>query len=590
MENTKRTLADFLKRFKEITRTESNRVPFRVALLMSGTTKGLKEVLAVQCCEAGIDVDIYESGYGQYAQEILRPDSGLYTFNPDLVVLFLDMKTFVGTDPFLLFRLSDTDREAWQKEKYLEIGNYIEKLKTGTRATILAHDMEVPAASPFGILEGKQAYGAGETVRELNRHLQQAYKKDPRVFLFPFDAFASRIGKDRMVDDVMYYLGDIRLSMEWYPALASEYLSYIKPLANKIKKCLVLDLDNTLWGGIIGEDGMEGIRLGPTPEGRAYWELQHYILSLFHRGVILAVNSKNNPEDALRVFREHPSMVLREEHFAAMQINWDDKATNMRRLAEDIGIGTDSFVFLDDDPVNRDLVQTELPEITVVEMPMDPSGAVRMLTRIDDFNTLAITEEDRQKGRMYAAERLRTVFEKEAGDMAAYLKGLEIVVSIRPADQWSIPRVAQLTQKTNQWNMTTRRYLEDDIRRFAEDPRFLVVALQARDRFGEHGIVGVAIMEKGERAWRIDTLLMSCRVLGRGIEETLLSYIFSTARAAGAMQVHGEFIPTPKNGMAKDFYAQQGFVPRETSPGSIVFAYDLSRPYTAPAYISLLST
>ncbi|MEK6875912.1 MAG: HAD-IIIC family phosphatase, partial [Nanoarchaeota archaeon] len=330
-------------------------------------------------------------------------------------------------------------------------------------------------------------------------------------------------------------------------------MMYIKPMMSLSKKCIVLDLDNTLWGGIIGEDGLEGIKLGPTPEGRPFMEFQQYLLSLFNRGVILAINSKNNYDDAIEVFRKHPHMALKEEHFAAMQINWNDKIENMKAIADELNIGTDSFVFIDDDKANRQMIREAFPEINVVEMPEDQSLYLKTLMGLNDFNTLQITEEDKKRGHMYVQQRRRTEFQKSTANLADFLKSLNIVVTAEKANKFNIPRISQLTQKTNQFNMATKRYMEEEIKKLAEDKNFLIFSVKVEDKFGDNGITGAAIVKKGKDAWNIDTFLLSCRVIGRKVEETLLAYIAREAKKAGANRLTADFIPTKKNSVAKDF-------------------------------------
>jgi len=324
----------------------------------------------------------------------------------------------------------------------------------------------------------------------------------------------------------MYYLADMRLDSRYMPDLCDAYLMYLKPFLSFIKKCIILDLDNTLWGGIIGEDGIGGIKLGPTPEGRPFMDFQKHLLSLFQRGVLLAIASRNNLEDALKAMREHPHMVLREEHFASMRINWDDKISNIKAIAEEINIGLDSMIFIDDDKTNRERVKKALPEVLVVDLPEDPALYARTLMEIDDFSTLQLTEEDRKRGEAYTAQRHRADLRKGA-DLSDYLESLKTVVKIGVANPATIGRIAQLTQKTNQFNMTTKRYLEADIVRKAESGHFLILSLGLKDKFEDMGIIGVAIVETAADAWRIDNFLMSCRAIGRKAEEAFLAGILT---------------------------------------------------------------
>ena len=531
-----------------------------IALLASFTSRGIADVLHKQCQVVGIAPQIYVGGYNQYVQEILNAQSELYLSNPELVILFVDTRALLGEHFFLPYHISDDERRALIEEKFNELTTLVERIKQNSLAKILLHNFEIPAHSPLGILENKQQFGLVEALETLNFKLREQYKNDPRVFVFDYERFCAGHGKKQALDYKMYYLGDVKINPQLIPALCQEYLGYLKPLLSLNKKCLVLDCDNTLWGGVIGEDGLGGIRLGPTPEGRSFFEFQKYLLSLFQRGVVLAINSKNNLDDVMQVLREHPHMVLKEEHFAATRINWEDKASNMRALAKELNLGLDSFVFLDDERMNRELIRNLLPEVVVVDLPEDPAQYVRMIAELNEFNTLALTDEDKDRGKMYATERQRKELQTSLGDLNEYLKNLKTVVKLEKANALTIPRIAQLTQKTNQFNMTTRRYAQEEIERLAKDPNFMVISLSSQDRFGDNGLVGVAIVEKGIPQWRIDSFLLSCRIIGRRIEETLLAHIVQEAKSAGAEILKGEFISSKKNSPAKEFYKNNKFV------------------------------
>lgn len=560
-----------------------------IAILSSFTARPIKDGLRVACENAGMRANIYLGEYNQYAQEILNPQSGLYGSNPEFTILFIETRTLLGDNFFMPYSISDEARRDFVKEKYQEIVSLVECVKKNSSSKILIHNFEIPTHSPLGILENKQSFGFVEAIEKLNDMLRDIFKQDPRVFVFDYECFCGRAGKERIFDHKMYYLGDIKLNPQLIPALAKEYVGYLKPLLSRSKKCLVLDCDNTLWGGIIGEDGIEGIRLGPTPEGRPFLEFQKHIFSLFQRGVVLAINSKNNYDDVIRVLREHPHMILKEEHFAAVRINWEDKVANMRALANDLNLGIDSFVFVDDEQINRDMVRSMIPEVSVVELPADPALYMKTISEIDDFHILALTDEDKERGKMYAVDRQRKEIQSIATDLNEYLRGLQTVVAIERANSMTIPRIAQLTQKTNQFNMTTRRYLQEDIEGLARRGDFLVISLSARDRFGDNGVVGVAIIEKGSNQWRIDSFLLSCRVIGRRIEETLLAYIAQQAAKESADILIGEFISSKKNAPAKGFYEKNGFVHARDNAQTEIWEYDLTKEYSFPDFIQVIT-
>ena len=561
----------------------------KIAILGSFTLGGVREALLIKCLKEGIYPLIYTGSYNQYNQEILDSASDLYDFKPDIVILVLDTRTVAGENYFQL----DSEGQSmhgkeWIKSTLITITGLIQKIQENSKARILVHNFEVPTYSPLGVIDNKQSYSFRQLVQELNSELRDVLRNDPRAFLFDFERFASKIGKDNLIDYKMYYLGDFKINPKAIPDLCDEYVPYIRAMLSMTKKCLVLDLDGVLWGGVIGEDGLSGIKLGPTPEGQPFLDLQKYILGLYNRGVILAINSANNVDDAMEVFRKHPYMILQEDHFAAMQINWKDKVSNMKAIAEQVEIGIDSLVFVDDNHVNREVVKQALPEVLTIDLPSDPSLYPKTIMEVHVFDSLQITSEDKVRGKMYAEQRKRQEFQRAAGDISDYLKALQTVVTIEKASKFNIPRISQLTQKTNQFNTTTKRYLEDDITRMADSDNFLVVSVKVEDKFGDSGLTGLAIIEKGPQRWRIDSFLLSCRVLGRNVEDTLLAYIIEVAGQEGARILAGEFIPTKKNAPAKDFFAKHSFSKVSDLNGSEIWEYGLQQVRKFPQFVKVV--
>jgi len=489
---------------------------------------------------------------------------------------------------FNYYQLSEEEKNNLFESNIKQIKLLVDKISQNLNCKIVVHNFEVPIHSPLGIIENKQRLGLIEFIKNINSEINRCFKENNQIFIFDYDLFCSRWGKENIVDYKMYYLGDIKIDFKYFPKLCEEYVSYIKPLLSLSKKCIVLDLDNTLWGGIIGEEGLEGIRLGPTPEGRPFLEFQKYILSLFDRGIILAINSKNNPEDALNVLRNHPHMILKEKNFASIKINWDDKISNMKAISEEINIGLDSLVFFDDDKLNNEMVRTALPEVRVVDLPDDPSLYLKTLMELNDFNSFHISEEDKKKGQMYIDQRERESLCKTTTDLTEFLKALKMDVTIEKANSFNIPRISQLTQKTNQFNMTTRRYLEEDIKKFSQSKDFLIFSIKVEDKFGDNGLTGVAIIEKKKEKWIIDSLLLSCRVIGRRVEETMLAYILEEAKKEKAKTLIGEFIPTKKNIPAKEFYENNGFNLIEEKDGRQLWEFPIEKEYKYPDFIKIV--
>lgn len=586
-------IADYLRIAKKMEgKLDYEKAPagkrIRIAIQSSFTIGGMKDALFVKCLKEDIYPEIYVGGYNQYNQEILNPNCEYYSFKPDLTILILDTRTIFGETFLQPYSESESERRRRIESAVKDIISLVEKIKQNSKSRVIINNFEVPTYSSLGIIEDRQVYGFKESVEDLNSKLREAFRGDIRVFLFDYEAFVSKVGKDTATDDKMYYLGDFRISPAVIPTLCDAYMPYIRALLSMVKKCLVLDLDNVLWGGVVGEDGIEGIKLGPTPEGRSYLELQKYILSLYNRGVILAVNSANNLNDALEVLRKHPYMVLKEDYFAVMEINWDNKISNMKRIAEELEIGIDSLVFLDDSKANRQMMREALPEILTVDLPDDPALYLRTVANLRVFDSLQLTAEDRARGKMYADQRKRVEFEKTATDIDEYLKGLGTVVTLEIANKFNIPRISQLTQKTNQFNTTTRRYLEDEIARMASSDRYLVAAVKVEDKFGDSGTTGVAIVEKNSGKWKVDSFLLSCRVIGRGVEDALLAYIIAEARRAGAKAIVGEFIPTKKNLPAKDFFKNRNFKQLSVNNGVETWEYDLQAAFAPPEFVKLV--
>ena len=585
-------VADFIAVAKQIQNqinlgTKKEKPAIKIAFLCSFTTNGIGETLFTKCCSAGILPEIYICEYGQYAQEILSPSSKLYQFAPNLIIFFLDTQTILCEKFLVPYKWTDSDRRIWADEKLSEILNFINILKKKTKALILLHNFNVPFYSPLGILENKQTFGLRESVEVLNTRIRDEFKKDNSVFILDYDSFCARKGKERLVDYKLYYLGDFRLDLQLLPALCDIYLIYIKQVVSVVKKCLVLDLDNTLWGGILGEDGFEKINIGPTGEGKPFTEFQTAIFSLYLRGIILAINSKNNLDEVMQVLQKHPSMVLRDQHFSAMRINWDDKVANMKSLSKELNISLESFVFFDDDKRNREIVKNALPEVLVMDVPEDPALYVKTLMEFDGFNSLQFTAEDGMKGQAYAQQRKRKELKNSTSDIGEYLKQLETRLTIKKGDSFNIPRIAQLTQKTNQFNMTTKRYTENDIYKFSLDEQWLVLSIKVEDKFGDNGITGAVLVEKDRSRWIIDLFLLSCRVLGRGIEDAIFSYLVESARKTDSKVLIGKFIPSGKNMPAKDFYRRSGFKFLRLEAQTEYWEYLTSAPYKFPEYITL---
>ena len=558
----------------------------RIAVLGSFTLNGLAETIKVKCAELNVFSSIFSGGYNQYNEEILDTNSNLYSFSPEICFLVLDTRNILENLFYSPYSISDDERKKFIENKTAELVNLIKFFVENSKSKLIVTNFVPPIYSPYGIFESKTNYGFQEMIYDLNHKLLVEFKNNPLVYVFDFNGFVTSFGQNNVFDYRQYYLGDVKVSLEKIPYLANALMSYVKPILGLNKKCIVLDLDNTLWGGIIGEDGFNGIKLGHNdPIGKSFIEFQKYLLSLHERGIILAVNSKNNFDDAIKVIKEHPNMILHEEHFASLKINWNDKATNLQEIAQEVNIGLDSMVFFDDDIMNRDFVRSTLPEVLTVEMPEDPSLYVPTLIGLNDFNVIKITEEDKQRGKMYLEQRKRIEFQKTTIDFNEYLKQLDIKVFIKNANEFTIPRISQLTLKTNQFNLTTKRYQEEDIKKISQDNKKLIGCARVEDKFGDNGITGVFIIDKADNEeWIIDTFLLSCRIIGRGVEEEIINHIMTLAKKNNVNKIIADFIPTKKNKPSESFLPDFGFE-RENN----VWVYYLKNHTEKPSHLLVLN-
>ena len=572
-------LSTYLNRAKLLSNVDSEK-KIKVAILGSFTLNGLEETIRVKCSNKKIQCSTYVTGYNQYNQEILNEKSGLYKFSSDVTFLIIDTRSILGKLFFNPYSISVEDRKQFVKTKSDEIINLVKIFVNKTKSKLILSNFVIPTYSPYEINEAREEFGLQDMVRTLNQNIKIELGQDPKIYLHDLNSFITKFGENNVFDYKQFFYGDVKISLSHIPYLAEEFMGYVKAVLGLNKKCIVLDLDNTLWGGIVGEDGFDGIKLGDGPVGRAYVEFQRLLLALNQRGIILAINSKNNFEDAIEIIRKHPNMILKEDNFASFRINWNDKVVNIKEIAEELNIGLDSIVFFDDDPINRDYMKTALPQVLTVELS-DSSSYSQTLKSINDFQVLKITNEDVKRSKMYLDQRKRTEFQKHVGNLQDFLKQLNISVKIKKADEYTIPRISQLTLKTNQFNLTTRRYQEEDIRKFVSDENKLVECAQIQDKFGDNGITGVYIINKeNQEEWLIDTFLLSCRVMGRGIEEALLSQIIERAKMKGIKKIKARYIKTEKNKPAENFLSNFGFTQHED-----IWIFETKKPIEKPEHL-----
>ncbi len=535
---------------------------FRLAILGGFTTHQLCDLIRLHLFAQGISRSIYESEYGVYRQEILDPGSQLHAFRPEIVYLAVNRHN-LGQLP----QPEDTPAR---------VHELIGKEVAGWRALwhaahdrlgcqIIQDNVVPPAARALSNHEMRHHAGFGRYIALLNLALQDA--APPFVTIHDVDHLSAAAGRWNWADPRFYFQAKLPCAPEMLVGYAHSVATIIAAQRGKARKCMVLDLDDTLWGGVVGDDGIGGILLGNgDPVGEAFLAFQHYVDAIRRRGIILAICSKNDETMARDVFLNHPEMVLRLDHIACFVANWEDKASNLRRIAQVLEIGLDSLVFIDDNPAERGLVRRYLPEVAVPELPPDVVGYIQAIERHHYFQTTSVGTEDLQRSLMYQANAQRREAETFAGSIDDFLASLNMVATVSPVTEANVERVAQLLARSNQFNLTTRRHSASSVLAMAKDPAFITITISLRDRFGDHGLISVLIGESNVQGIRIDAWIMSCRVLKRGVERMLLRQLRIAARARAATTLTGEFIPTAKNGLVRDHYRDLGFTPISADP------------------------
>lgn len=532
----------------------------KIALLSSFTINGLSEVIKVKCAKKNIDSKIHVGGYDQYNQEILNKNSELYTFKPDITFLLIDVRKMLGKLFFSPYSISSTERKNFVNQKLSEIINLITCYQKNSSSKLVISNFNIPTNSPFGIAESQDQFGFHEMIQTFNLKLRENLLHLESVYFYDFDRFVRKFGESNIFNYRNFFFGDVKIELNYLPYLGNEFFSYVIAYLGLSKKCIVLDLDNTLWGGIVGEDGFDGIHLGLTPPGNVFHEFQSHLKSLSDRGIILAINSKNNFDDAIKVIREHPHMVLKESDFACMVINWENKVDNMKAISNQLNVGLDSIVFFDDDPVNREFMRKNLPEVTTPELSSDSSELSKTLLEMNEFSTFKITDDDLRRSKTYSEQKKRLELEKTTTNLDDFLNSLDMKITIKKATSFTIPRISQLTLKTNQFNLTTKRYQEKKIKEFVESSDMLVGCVQVEDKFGDNGITGVYIINKDNpKEWELDTFLLSCRVMGREIEKGIIGYIVDIAKKNNVERIKAKYIPTEKNQPIEKFLKSCNF-------------------------------
>lgn len=521
----------------------------KIAILGSSTTALLAPVVRAALFRDRIAAEIYEGPYGAYRQEILDPASGLYRFEPDHVVLLVNHRDLA---------LPPDGALAAAQAAAQELRGLWRALQVRRACHLVQLSFDSPRGGSWGALETTLPEGRRRAIALANATL--ASDLPPGVSFLDVESLPLPAGTSWTADEGWHAAKQYPTASA-LPVLADAIAAHVRAAMGLSSKVLVFDLDNTLWAGIIGEDGIGGIRVGPpTADGEGYQELQRYARELRQRGVVLAVCSKNNLADAQLPFRDHDGMVLKLEDFAAFTANWQDKPSNLTALARELSLGIDSFVFLDDNPFERTLIRERLPEVIVPEVSATPWSMLAALRRGMYFEPLRLTAEDLKRNQSYQASTAMRSAQSSGGEsLETFLQGLGMVCEHGPVDDRVLQRVTQLINKTNQFNVTTRRYTEAEVRRMMTAPDWWCRWFKLSDRFGDHGLIGVLLAHADGARWTIDTWLMSCRVLGRRAEEFMCACLVAAAGEAGATEIAGVYVPTAKNEMVRDLFPRMGF-------------------------------
>ena len=538
------------------------RQPLRLAILHTYTSDLLDPYVKFEAILQGFEPLVYHAPYGAVVQEAAS-GAGLASHRPDVTLLLLRWEDL---DPELagsLHALKPADRDALAARARGTLIGYLTALRKtvgGHLLVTLLPPLHAPGLGDFDVNAPSSEHAWRAAIKAGIVADMQA--DIPSTTLLDLDETLLALGRERFFDLRWWYTAQFPFA----PAAAREIARRVIAVAVVLKlpraKVIALDADNTLWGGIVGEDGIDGIALGPEYPGNVYVAFQRRLLDFQQRGFVLALCSKNNEADVLEVLRRHPHQLLREEHFAAMRVNWEPKPQNLEALADELGLGLESFVFIDDSAHECLVIRQSLPAVEVVQIPERVLEIPACLDRRPRLEIVTLTDEDQRKTEMYVQERKRRDFAASTTDVGAYLKSLQMEISVSLDDARHVGRIAQLTQKTNQFNLTTRRYTEDEVARMIRADDWLLAHFSLRDIFGDSGIVGVALTRLAGDVAELDTLLMSCRVIGRKAETAFLDTILAVLRQRGIQTLVADYIPTKKNGLVANLLPEHGFTLR----------------------------
>jgi FkbH-like protein len=527
----------------------------RVAILADAASQLLAQAIRGYGYTQELDLSIWEADYDTVEQTIIDDHSGLYDFKPAFVIIY-------HTSQKLLNGFYNTTglKEEYAANKTVYFKRIIHTLTQKHSCNVILLNFPEINDGVFGNFANKTRHSFLFQQRKLNYELMLLAETIPELFIADLSSIQNTIGSVSLIDQKLDIVADNAIELDALPYIAKTATDIICAASGKFKKCLILDLDNTLWGGIIGDDGLEKIEIGDLGIGKAFTRLQQWIRQLKERGIILAVCSKNTEEIAREPFEKHPDMLLHLDDFAVFVANWNNKVDNIKYIQSVLNIGFDAMVFLDDNPFEREMVKAGIPELTVPDLPEDPADYLPFLYSANLFETISFTEEDTKRNDQYREESKRVQLAQSFLNENDFLESLEMTGTFEAVTDFTIPRAAQLSQRSNQFNLRTIRYTEDEIRNMLNKEDTFAFTINLCDRLGDYGLIGLLIVKKTDiHTLFIDTWIMSCRVLKRGVESLTLNELVSWAKARGYKTLTGEYLPTPKNGLVKDHYPSLGF-------------------------------
>ena len=565
-----------LKELKKLARTEVPGQKCKIALLGDTATQLLATALVGEAASRNTALDLYEGEYSQVERQLLDATSEVYQFDADFILIFQSTHK-LGEHHSLL----PAERQAALADERLAfIASVCENEAMKSKKIICMNYPEIDD-TVFGSYANKVTTSLTYQVRKLNYELMNLAGQYPNLYICDIAGLQNKLGRDVMFAPNVYVSTEMILSVDALPYVASRVMDIVCAVRGQFKKCLILDLDNTVWGGVIGDDGLEGIQLGHgLGIGKAFTEFQMWVKKLKQRGIIICVASKNNEDTAKEPFEKHPDMVLKLDDIAVFQANWETKVDNIRTIQSILNISFDSMVFLDDNPFERNMVRENIPGITVPELPEDPGEYLEYLYGLNLFETASYSQADKDRTKQYQVEAKRVSLSKTFTNEADFLKSLNMVSVVSGFTKFNTPRVAQLSQRSNQFNLRTVRYTEADIAALAADEDVIDLSFTLEDKFGDNGLIAVVIMKRQDaETLFVDTWFMSCRVLKRGMENFTLNTMVERARRAGYKYIIGEYLPTPKNKMVEEHYQGLGFQPvADATTAQFVLSVDDYQP------------